>query len=296
MAGVISSVKNPLTIIAMFAGLAEVSGAAVLPLLAEPNQKIYIWFLMIFPIFLVTLFFYTLHKKPESLYAPSDFEDEKNYMAIFGSKGISIAAPKGGLKSNDSGAGGNILHYHETEVQTSLNAENKICEPPLNNFEDEASLGSGSLEKRHSKLMEHLGSELKLLAFLYAENIYNITFDIEKTYMNNKLGVYQFDGAYFPPYSGSGLLGDMIFLEIKEFNRFKANEFLNTIEIVNETWNHIKNVRVLLVLLVDEHMTTDINALNAEIDTMRKAAKFSLEIVVVSKSELKMEKEKLIQS
>lgn len=57
MAGAISLVKNPLTIIAMFAGLAEVSGTAILPWISEPNQKIYIFFLMFFPTFLVSLFF-----------------------------------------------------------------------------------------------------------------------------------------------------------------------------------------------------------------------------------------------
>ncbi|EPU4726656.1 hypothetical protein ACVXFK_004933 [Escherichia coli] len=58
MAGAISLVKNPLTIIAMFAGLAEVSGTAILPWISEPNQKIYIFFLMFFPTFLVSLFFF----------------------------------------------------------------------------------------------------------------------------------------------------------------------------------------------------------------------------------------------
>ena len=295
MAGAISSVKNPLTIIAMFAGLAEVSGTAVLPLLAEPNQKVYIWFLIFFPIFLVSLFFYTLHKKPESLYAPSDFEDEKNYMTILGQKGISITKPSGSSKTNDNGVGGNVIRYYEADEQQSSNNQVELYEPPSDNFDDAANVSSGSSEKRLDKLMEYLGSEISLLAFLYAEKLYNVTFDIEKTHMNNQLGYHQFDGAYFPPFSGNELLGDMLFLEIKAFNRFKANEFLNTIEVVNETWTHIKNVRVLLILLVDEYAASDINALNREIDTMKKAAKFPLEITVVSKLELKMEKEKLIQ-
>jgi hypothetical protein len=57
--------KNPLTIIALFAGLAEISGTGILPFIAESNQATYIWFLMVFPIILVTLF---LKKKvPDTL-------------------------------------------------------------------------------------------------------------------------------------------------------------------------------------------------------------------------------------
>ena len=79
----INGVRNPLTIIAIFAGLAEISGTGILPFIAETNQAIYIWFLMIFPVVLVVLFFLTLNFNPRVLYSPSDFRDEANYMKIF---------------------------------------------------------------------------------------------------------------------------------------------------------------------------------------------------------------------
>lgn len=78
-----SAVKNPLTIIAIFAGLAEVAGTVVLPFVAAANQLTYIWFLMVFPTLLILLFFFTLNWNPKVLYAPSDFRDESNYMEIF---------------------------------------------------------------------------------------------------------------------------------------------------------------------------------------------------------------------
>lgn len=78
-----TAVRNPLTVIGIFAGLAEVAGTVVLPFVAEANQITYIWFLMIFPILLVFLFFLTLNFNPKVLYAPSDFRDESNYMEIF---------------------------------------------------------------------------------------------------------------------------------------------------------------------------------------------------------------------
>lgn len=40
----IGHVKNPLTIIALFAGLAEVSGTIVLPFLNNDVQSLYVWF------------------------------------------------------------------------------------------------------------------------------------------------------------------------------------------------------------------------------------------------------------
>ena len=39
-------VSNPLTIIGIFAGIAEVAGTAVLPLMSEPLQKIFIWYVI----------------------------------------------------------------------------------------------------------------------------------------------------------------------------------------------------------------------------------------------------------
>ncbi len=79
----IKGVRNPLTVIAFFATVAETSGAAILPLLSDINQQTYIWFLMFFPTFLVALFFLTLNFNPKVLYSPSDFRDEENYIKIF---------------------------------------------------------------------------------------------------------------------------------------------------------------------------------------------------------------------
>lgn len=76
-------IRNPLTVIAMFAGIAEVSGTVVLPLLAEDTQRIYVWFLMSFPCLLVLAFFGTLFFKHHVLYAPSDFKDENIFANMF---------------------------------------------------------------------------------------------------------------------------------------------------------------------------------------------------------------------
>lgn len=78
----IGTVKNPLSVIAIFAGIAEISGAAVLPHIAPESQALYIWFLMLFPFTLIVLFFVTLNWNYKVLYAPSDFENEDNFVNL----------------------------------------------------------------------------------------------------------------------------------------------------------------------------------------------------------------------
>lgn len=76
----IKKVTNPLTIIAIFASLAEIAGTVALPLVIEPLQKYFIWYVMGFPVILVILFFLTLNFNPKVLYSPSDYENEDNFV------------------------------------------------------------------------------------------------------------------------------------------------------------------------------------------------------------------------
>lgn len=80
----IGHIKNPLTVIAIFAAIAEISGTTVLPFIESDNQGIYIWFLMFFPVFLVGTFFLTLNFNHKVLYAPSDYKNEDNFLKSFG--------------------------------------------------------------------------------------------------------------------------------------------------------------------------------------------------------------------
>jgi hypothetical protein len=77
-----SKVQNPLTIIAIFAGIAEIAGTTVLLGLPLEIQKIFVWFVMIFPLGLVTAFFMVLLSKHEVLYAPSDFSNEQLFVDL----------------------------------------------------------------------------------------------------------------------------------------------------------------------------------------------------------------------
>lgn len=73
-------VSNPMTVIAMFALISETSAAVSLPFLANQEREIYIWFLISFPFYLLFLFFLTLNFNYRSLYAPSDFTEDENFL------------------------------------------------------------------------------------------------------------------------------------------------------------------------------------------------------------------------
>ncbi len=78
----IKSINNPLTIIAIFATLAEIAGTVALATVAPELQGIFIWFVMLFPTLLVVCFFVTLNFNPRVLYAPSDFKNEEHFVDI----------------------------------------------------------------------------------------------------------------------------------------------------------------------------------------------------------------------
>lgn len=76
-------IRNPLTVVAIFAGLAEAFSCLALPRLAPNLQAIFIWFVMLFPFMLVVLFFATLNWNHKVLYAPSDFHSDETFLKTF---------------------------------------------------------------------------------------------------------------------------------------------------------------------------------------------------------------------
>jgi hypothetical protein len=56
-----SRIQKPLAIIAIFAGIVQISGIAVLPYIDSPQQSKLTWFLISFPVLMVLLFFITIN-------------------------------------------------------------------------------------------------------------------------------------------------------------------------------------------------------------------------------------------
>lgn len=76
-------IPNPITVIAIFAFISETSAAVSLPFLNNNERELYVWFLISFPFYLLFLFFITLNFNYRSLYAPSDFDNDKNFLKAF---------------------------------------------------------------------------------------------------------------------------------------------------------------------------------------------------------------------
>jgi hypothetical protein len=78
--GLPMKVSNPLTIVAIFASVAEAFATGALILLPDAMQAKFIYFVIFFPILIVVSFFLTLWLKPQVLYAPSDFSNEEHFL------------------------------------------------------------------------------------------------------------------------------------------------------------------------------------------------------------------------
>lgn len=137
----IGPVKNPLTIIAIFAGISEVCGSFVLPFIQHENQLIFIYFLISFPTLLVLLFFFTLNFNNKVLYSPSDYRDEENFLLI--SKFDYSKQSNIETKLNQSEFFSSLLSEY-SEKMDSLSSNIKNVQETLALRFDELSRGEGS--------------------------------------------------------------------------------------------------------------------------------------------------------
>lgn len=87
----IKKVNNPLTIIAIFAALAEIASVVAINYVNSELHYIFIWFVMGFPVLLVTFFFATLNFNAKVLYAPSDFKDDQSFLQTLNVKQVSVS-------------------------------------------------------------------------------------------------------------------------------------------------------------------------------------------------------------
>lgn len=87
----INKINNPLTIIAIFAALAEVNATVAIGLIDKDLHYIFIWFIIGFPSLLVILFFLTLNYNTRVMYSPSDYREDKTFLdSLYGQGGTKI--------------------------------------------------------------------------------------------------------------------------------------------------------------------------------------------------------------
>jgi hypothetical protein len=142
------AINNPLTIIGLFCGVVEVAGLIVMGTgnLAPEAQRDLIWLVKWFPILLVSLFFVTLWFKDRVLYAPGDFKDEQNYLALASAnakQGLAIET----IQLMLSEARTEIINEVVKTVSTSGTEEKRRIEEVVNDKLDPVQSFAGKLKE-----------------------------------------------------------------------------------------------------------------------------------------------------
>ena len=122
-------VNNPLTVIAIFSMLTEASAAVSLPYINSEHQKIYVWFLIIFPSFLITLFFLTLNFNNKTLYTPADFSKADHTSATTAHIPLPHAEPSHAFKHTATPLPLSAQGYHFDTKLSSYNPQRFIFLP-----------------------------------------------------------------------------------------------------------------------------------------------------------------------
>ena len=267
----IKGVRNPLTIIAIFAGLAEISGTGILPFIAEVNQAIYIWFLMIFPVVLVVLFFLTLNFNPKVLYSPSDFRDESNYMRIFQP---SSAAQKL-LKIQEEVA-------EESETVKPLTPE-QYLEPHSRAISSKAEIGE--LIKKDPRMRYQL-AEILVIDRLTRELRIQPQRDMS---LRNRSNMFMFDAVFQRP-------DGITIVEVKFFSRqIHTSRIRDTIRRIQTSFHALpqnvqKNARLILAVAHDMPEELAENA-KRELESIAVGSSVPIEVRMFSLPDLLMELE-----
>lgn len=274
----IGPIKNPLTIIAIFAAIAEISGTLVLPFIAAANQAVYVWFLMIFPILLITLFFLTLNFNHRVLYAPSDYKNEENFLhslprATYTEKALKLetevleeqAATAQAEKESTSTSG-------ERPVEPST----QKMSPQVVSYED---LVARSPQARHMlaedlifrKLASEFSSEIQREVRVgYAGGPYIFDGIVREGPTTTVIEVKYSRQAFFP----SAYLRETLSRIQKSLATFPARE--------------IQGVRVLLAIATDEQGANQARVAE-QVDRLRTEFPFAIELRFYSLAELKRE-------
>jgi len=142
-------VSNPLTLIAVFSGLAEIAATAVLTQLTGVVQAQFVWFVMLFPILLVVLFFITLNFNHRVLYAPSDYTDERHFMETIKGAYVPDASEAEKIKQFWKPDDTTINRANEAQLKAWMNKKN--IQVSITNF-----LNADRFETRRSEIVGDL--------------------------------------------------------------------------------------------------------------------------------------------
>lgn len=249
----ISTVKNPLTVIAIFSGTAEISGTAILPLLEAESQQTYIWFLMLFPLLLIIFFFLTLNWNHKVLYAPSDFTNEDNFVNIL---------QKPSIQETLSKIEKDFVDNEDTSIENTAEnePEKKIIDTDSEKNTEKISNSSKISRERDSDLVRDINRKrmqeaqmVELLVLNKLEKELNTPIQREMMLKNGTSKII-FDGVV---QVGSNLTG----IEIKyvrnknTFNSSMWFDQLNRFELLYRSLDDIqkKSFSIIFAIVTDEN-------------------------------------------
>jgi hypothetical protein len=232
------SIRNPLSTIALFAGLSEISGTVVLPFINTAGQSQFLWFLMLFPTFLVLLFFLTLWFRHGVLYAPSDYRDEGNFLKSFDRASFEEVSRKIEHEVKEQ------MSLETADTITSSIAERGIATSNSHSRNLTDSEIEGLTRDRY-RMAEDL--VLKDLAIKYKTNVaQGVTF-------NNLTGKFIFDGTFEQN-------GELFLVEVKYFRSFEAHILIRHLighffhGIDYKKFGNYKKVSLILTLVFNKNI------------------------------------------
>ena len=132
--------KNPLGIIALFIVLVYALSASTLIFSSIPYdlQKLLVYFIVIFPVFVLIAFFILVTKHHDKLYSPADYKDEAHFMEtrypVTGELKSKKAEPKPAVKSDYKAVKSDIK-----EVENTLESIEKVSSSKSLTKKDEVS-------------------------------------------------------------------------------------------------------------------------------------------------------------
>lgn len=271
----IGPIKNPLTIIAIFAAIAEISGTAVLPFIAPANQATYVWFLIVFPILLIVLFFLTLNFNHKVLYAPSDYQNEDNFLrslprATFAEKVLKIEAE---------------IAEEATEPEAVLQPEKTpALVGEVSPSVQGATLSNQSLVRRSPQASYMLAEEL-----IFRKLSKEFSAEIQREVKLGSLGGrYIFDGIVRD--KGVTTVIEVKFLRHALMSSMQLRDTLGRIQQTAKLWppEQTANLRVLLALASNEGFASQ-ERVAAQIDRYRNEFSFPIEVRFYNLAELERE-------
>ena len=218
----VNKINNPLTIIAIFAALAEVNATISLGLIPETLQAQFIWFIITFPTLLVISFFITLNFNPKVMYAPSDYKNEENFLNTI----------SGRYKVEQI----NVTNENIVDIEQILQSKN-------NNFfgKDEPKTNSNLMLKYGNKYFSELVTYFKinienkiitsLMFSIHSDDLFLLSIDFNKARFSENFPTRQDYILRFTEENGN-IIGEIAGTSLKSENHSALSR--QTFELINE--------------------------------------------------------------